>query len=145
MLCVDSYTQKHVDECRSRIAAQDSAYRSLIAAARKPAGTAKPALDAAIEAFEPQYFNNLVLALDSCFVHRTRALGKKDGNPLNEVWMLCSSIVNTNGKLCADKTAKYDPTRAVLKYRFGDEIKVNEADFVRLSEAFLAEVESKYL
>lgn len=50
-----------------------------------------------------------------------------------------------NNKMSADKTIKYDPVKSVLKYRAGDEIKLSEADFVRLSSAFLAEIESKYL
>jgi hypothetical protein len=87
----------------------------------------------------------MVLALDSYFVHRTRAIEKKDGNPLNEVRMLCNSMMNNNHMMCADKTIKFDPARSVLKYRVGDEIKLNEADFTLLSSAFFAEIERKYL
>jgi hypothetical protein len=87
----------------------------------------------------------MVLALDSYFVHRARAMEKKDGNPLNEVRMLCNSMMNNNNMMCADKTIKFDPTKSVLKYRIGAEIKLNEADFMLLSSAFFAEVESKYL
>jgi len=39
----------------------------------------------ASKSFELVYFNNLVVVLDSYFVHRTQGLEKKDGNPLNEV------------------------------------------------------------
>ena len=47
--------------------------------------------------------------------------------------------------MCADKTIKFDPAKSVLKYRVGDEIKLNEAEFIRLSSAFFAEFEGKYL
>ena len=87
----------------------------------------------------------MVLALDSYFVHRARAIEKKDGNPLNEVRMLCNSMMNNNKIMCADKTIKFAPAKSVLKYRVGDEIKLNEADFILLSSAFFAEIESKYL
>jgi hypothetical protein len=87
----------------------------------------------------------MVLALDSYFLHRARALEKKDGNLLNEVRILCNSMTNNNNRMCADKTIKFDPAKFVLKYRIGDEIKLKEADFVRLSSAFFAEIERKYL
>jgi hypothetical protein len=54
-------------------------------------------------------------------------------------------MMNNNDLMCADKTIKFDPAKSVLKYRVGDEIKLNEADFVRLAAAFFAEIESKYL
>ncbi|MDD5320091.1 MAG: hypothetical protein PHD43_05650 [Methylococcales bacterium] len=145
MLCVNNYTQKYIDECRSRVAAQVSAYQSLVATARNQAVAGRPLLDAAIEAFEPHFFNNMVLALECYFVHRARAIEKKDGNPLNEVRMLCNSMLNNHNRVCADKTIKFDPAKSVLKHRIGDEIKLNEADFIRLSSAFFTEIESKYL
>jgi hypothetical protein len=73
MLSVNNYTQKYIDECRSRVAAQVSAYKAVVATARNQAATDEPLLDAAIETFEPHFFNNMVLALDSYFFHRARA------------------------------------------------------------------------
>ncbi len=54
-------------------------------------------------------------------------------------------MMNDHNMMCADKTIKYDPTKSVLKSRVGDEIKLNEADYMRLSSAFFAEIESRYL
>jgi hypothetical protein len=85
----------------------------------------------------------MVLAMDSYFVQRMRAKEMKDGNPLNEVRLLCNSMMYNN-RMGADKTIKYDPARSVLKYRVGDEIRLKEADFILLSSAFFAEIESKY-
>jgi hypothetical protein len=145
MLCVNNYTQKYIDECRSRVAAQVSAYQALVATAKNKSATDNPLLDAAIKAFEPHFFNNMVLALECYLVHRARAIEKKNGNPLNEVRMLCNSMMNNHNMMCEDKTVRYDPAKSLLKYRFGDEIKLNEADFNLLASAFFAEIESKYL
>ncbi len=81
MLCVNNYTQKYIDECRSRIAEHVSAYQTLIAAARNHAGIGALSVNAAIEAFEPHFFSNLVLALESYFVHRARALEERWQSP----------------------------------------------------------------
>jgi hypothetical protein len=145
MLGVSKYTQKYIDECRSRVSEQVSAHQTLVAAARNQAATADPQLNNAIKAFGPHFFNVMVLALDSCFVHRLRVMEMKDGNPLNEVRLLCNSMMNNNNRMGADKTIKYDPAKSVLKYRVGNEIKLNEPDFILLSSAFFAEIESKYL
>jgi hypothetical protein len=140
MLCANNYTKEYVDDCRSKIAAQVSAYRALVAAAKPHAAT-----KAAIEAFEPHIFNNMVLVLEIHFVHRARGKEGKIGNPLNEVRMLSNSIMSNGGVMCADKTIKYDPAKSVLKLRIGDEVKLNEEGFVLLSAAFFAEIKSKYL
>ena len=94
--------------------------------------------------------------LDYFFVHRLSGIDGKDGNPLNEVKILYNSMLNNNNIMTADNVGKIaafaglhaiklDPTKSVLKYRAGDEIKLNEADFLLLSKAFFAEIESKYV
>ena len=141
MLSVNHYDQTFVDDCRARVDTQVSAYRELIAAARDAGG---PRVEAAITTFEPLFFNNMVLVLDDSFLHRSRIMEGKDGNPLNEVRILCTSLLNNGGVMAADKQIKMDPDTSVLKYAVGDEIALSEADFVRLAKGFFAEIEQKY-
>ena len=129
MLCMNTYPQDYIDGCRARIDADVAAFGRL----------ADPG------DFEPVFFNNLVVALEMAFCHRTRGVEKKDGNPLNEVRMLCVALMQTNGRLEADRTIKWRPETTVLGYQIGDEIRLTTADFSRLSKAFFAELESKYL
>jgi hypothetical protein len=51
----------------------------------------------------------MVLVLENYFEHRTRAKEKKDGNPLNEVRLLSTSMMTNNGRMAADKSIKLDP------------------------------------
>ena len=145
MLCVNNYTKKYIDETRSKVEFQISAYKKLVTTAGSQNGTNESLLKAAIESFKPVFFNNMVLVLETYFVHRSRTMEGKDGNPLNEVRILFNSMMNNNNKMCADKTIKFNPAKSVLKYQVGDEIKLNKAGFFQLSNAFFAEIESKYL
>ena len=84
--------------------------------------------------------------MDYYFVHRNRTLELNEGNPCNEVRMLCHSILNNNNKLIAPyKNTVYDPGKSVMKYKIGDEFKLNQADFLLLFRAFFAKIESEYL
>ncbi len=74
-----------------------------------------------------------------------RGMEGKDGNPLNEVRVMCNSIIHNNSIMSADNTIKLNPAKSVLKYKVGDEIKLNERDFLLISRAFFNEIESKYL
>lgn len=69
----------------------------------------------------------------------------KDGNPLNEVRMICNSILLNHGVMFADKTIKFNPAKSILKLQVGDEIKLTESDFVHLFAAFFAEIETKFV
>lgn len=143
MLAVTSYSQGYVDGCRRRMETQLAAYDEL-ASSLPATGAAKARAGKALESFEPLFFGNLVLALDECFVHRTRAIEGKDGNPLNEVRMLCTSILDGGGLLTADKTIKYRPETSVLKLGIGDDIALDAAQFRRLLDAFLSEIERRF-
>ena len=82
--------------------------------------------------------------MDNAFVHRLRVREGKDGNVLNETRLLTNSLLNNGGVMLLDKSIKYTPETAVLKYQPGDAIKLSEADFERLCAAFFAEIESKF-
>lgn len=90
------------------------------------------------------YFNNLVIALDSSFVHRSRTLEGKDGNPLNEVRLLVNVLVASDGVFTAEKAIKFKPEQSILGLAYGDEIAIREGDFERLAAAFFAEIEAKF-
>jgi hypothetical protein len=89
------------------------------------------------------------------FVHRLRVIEGKDGNPLNEVRVLCNSILLNGGKMQVEtlpewpmpggRSLKLPLEKSVLKLKVGDVVKLSEADFVRLSKAFFAALEEKYL
>jgi hypothetical protein len=117
MLCVNNYTQKYIDECRSKVEFQISAYKNLITTAGSKNVTNETKLNTAIESFEPVFFNNMVLVLENHFVHRSRTMEGKDGTPLNEVRILCNSMMNNNNKMCTDKTIKFNPAKSVLNTR----------------------------
>ena len=88
------------------------------------------------------------------FVRRLTGIEGKDGNLLNEVRVLCNSILLNQGKLQIDKlpgwpsfagaSIKLPPEKSVLKLRVGDDVELSEAEFLRLSKAFFAELERKY-
>ncbi|MFI5960504.1 hypothetical protein [Cryptosporangium sp. NPDC051539] len=132
MLAISKYPQEFVDMARRQIAAQVEAFRKL--------GSSE-----SVREFEPSYFNNLVLALEMHFVHRTRAVEKKDGNPMNEVRVLAMSLISNNGVLGEDRTIKLEAETSVLGYRVGDVIAIREDQFVALAKAFFDDLETKYV
>ena len=134
MLCINQYPKDYITACRDKMEAQLATYRKLI----------KTADAKSVDAFAPHFFNHLVLVLETNFVHRARAREGKDGNPLNEVRMLATSLLQHEGVLTMDKTIKYKPDESVLKLMPGTEIKLNEAAFEALSRAFFAEIEAKF-
>jgi hypothetical protein len=135
MLSVNKYPQDYIDACRARVKAQVSTYRKLIKTTKN---------DSAIASFVPVFFNNMAIILDSYFVHRARTMEGKDGNPLNEVRVICNSLMQNGGAMSADKAIRLNPAKSVLNYEVGDEIRLSETDFLRLAEAYFAEIESKY-
>jgi hypothetical protein len=141
MLGVSTYTQEYIDECRARVAAQVKTYQAVVSAGAK---VKSAPLGKALDALEPVFFNNMVLVLDSCFTHRLRGVEGKDGNPLNEVRVLCISMLENANVMQAEKTIKMNPATSVLGYEVGDPIRVSQADFARLADAYFAGIEAKF-
>lgn len=145
MLSRSSYDQEHVDDSRGRVAAQVAAFRALAAAAEPYVDDADGSLGAALTSFEPVFFNNMILVLDQFFVHRGRGIEGKDGNPLNEVRVLCNSIMHHDAVMAKDSQIRLDPAKSVLRLEPGDEIRVSESYFTALADAYFAEIEQRYV
>jgi hypothetical protein len=128
LLAVTEYSPDHVNRCRRRIEADGAAFSK-----SKANGAAETA-----------FVDNMVLSLDRYFVHRVRKNEGKDGNPLNEVRVLCDSLTDNDGVLVADKTIRLNPEKSILGLEVGDEIRLTEANLRRLADGFLAEIESRY-
>ena len=140
MLGVSTYDQDYIDQCRDRVAAQVSAYEALATAARNGAKGG-----AAIDAFEPLFFNNMVLVLDALFVHRLRTKEGKDGNPVNEVRVLSESLMQSDGVLALPKSIKLDPERTILHHAPGDAIALDAGAFQRLAKGYFEGIEERYV
>ena len=137
MLCMNSYTQDYIDECRASMEKQLAAYKKLLAAGRAKTRTG---FDSAVAVFEPLFFNNLVVDLDGFFVHRSRTIEGKDGNPLNEFRDHRYIALQNHGVMSTEKTnnktIKYSPEKSIVKLKIGDEIKLTEPAFVALFKPF---------
>jgi hypothetical protein len=139
MLGVSSYDQDYIDTCRDKVAAQVSAYQALATAARNGAKAG-----AEVDAFEPLFFNNMVLVLDALFMHRLRTKEGKDGNPANEVRVLSESLVQSHGVVTVPKSIKLDRERSILHHAPCDEIALSADDFSRLAAAYFAAIEERF-
>jgi hypothetical protein len=142
MLGRNSYTPEELDQATKAMAQQISAYKKL---ARAVEATGDADAKAALENFEPLFFNNMTLALDRFFVHRVRAVSGKDGNPLNEVELLTDSLLGNGVELRGNNVIKLVPAQSVLKLEVGDRIRLSAAQFEKLSKAFLAEINARFL
>ena len=141
MLGRKNFTQEEIDHSRAEVIQLLAAHEKLV----KAGAGADKKTSSAQEAFDALFFNSMVLVLDRPFVHRVRMVAGKDGNPVNEVEMLCDSLMNNNGILRDSTVIKLIPDRSVLKIRVGDRIRLNAEEFERLSMAFYAELEAKFL
>jgi hypothetical protein len=134
MLAQNTYSPEYVDDCRAMVERELAAYRKVADAKSK----------ATRNGFEPAFCNSMVLALDRCFVHRTRAQEGKDGNAMNEVRLLCSSILEHGGVFTGEKVIKWRPEASVLGLAEGDEIEIDADGIGRLASAFFAGIEEKF-
>jgi hypothetical protein len=143
MLGRKDYTREELDQATRTIKQQLAAYKKLVKAVNGAGDD--PQVTAALETFEPLLFNNMTLVLDRYFVHRLRMTTGKDGNPINEVELLADSLMNNRGKFRGNNVIKYEPEESVLKLEPGDPITIGAAQFERLSKAFLAALDEKFV
>lgn len=143
MLGRKNYTQEELDQARSAVDQQLAAYTTLVEAL--DAATQDSKVTSALDAFEPLFLNNLTLALDRYFVHRIRVVSGKDGNPLNEVELISDSLISNDGVMRGNNVIKLVPDQSVVKLEIGDRIRLSAAQFERLSTAFLAEIEARFV
>src|SRR5437773_12215566 len=90
MLGMKTYSQDYINACRARVEADLRAYRKQVG-------------EASSKEFEDRFFKDQVLLLDYMFVHRLSGIEGRDGNPLNEVRVLCNSTLLNKGKLQVDR------------------------------------------
>ena len=119
------------------------------------APTRKQAGKAPSREFEQRFFNDQVLILDNMFVHRLTGIEGKDGNPLNEVRVLCNSILLNQGKLPLTSSLVAELCRLGYQAPAGKSLLIKtqgrrggQADRSRLCAAlrgFFAEIERRYL
>ncbi|MGH6846487.1 MAG: hypothetical protein ACREC0_03320 [Methylocella sp.] len=142
MLGMKAYNKDYISRCRATIEENLRTYNAQVGKAGR-------------DQFEVCFFNSQVLLLDYMFVHRLSGIEGKDGNPLNEVRVLCNSILFNDGKLQVEKLPgwpnsavtglKLPSERSILKLKSGDNIQIKQVDFVRLASAFFTEIEKRYL
>ena len=143
MLGRKNYPQEEFDHGKVAIKKQFAAYKKLVG--EIASGTPEKKLQSALKDFEGMFFNNMTLVLDRYYVHGLRMVTGKDGNPLNEAEMICDSLLNNNGILRDSNVIKYIPDQSVVKLNVGDKIRITAEEFERLSAAFFAELERKFL
>jgi hypothetical protein len=136
MLPVNARMQEASDE----IAAQIQAYRDLVGAASKASGMSLTRIDAALVAFEPMFFNNLLIALDA----RLRLhFAQVCGGALAEVRLLADSLLANAGVLATNPAIPYDADASVLRLDPGERIALNADDVEALLGASLAAIQAQ--
>ena len=133
MLGRADYPIEFIMRCRKRAERQLKLYDALAKTDGKAA-----------EAFAPEFFNTMVLALDHYFMHRLRGKEGKDGNPLNEVRMLAASLHENDGVMTKDNTIKYDPAKSVTGIAVGEKILLDRKQFGALADGFFGEIADKF-
>ena len=102
MLSVKGYSKDYIDSCKGKVERDIEVFNLL---------------DRYSIEFERCYFNNMVLILETMFIHRMRGQEGKDGNPLNEVRMLANSLLTNQVKRVSYKTINITMIGLCLTFR----------------------------
>ena len=139
MLAVTRYDEVYVQLTAAKVEEQLAAWAALANAVK-----GNPAAETVLAAFAPGYFAGALLALDHHFMHRMRGAEGKDGNPLNEVRMLCDAIMENDGVLAENKTIKYRADKAIAGLEIGQKIVLDAETFERLAKAYIEEIGKRF-
>ncbi len=134
MLAQKTYPIAHIDAGRTAVNTHLVAYRAATAATPEAAG----------RIFEPLFCRGVVVLLDSWFMHRTRGVEGKDGNPANEVRMLAAAIVHNGGVLAADTTIRYQADTSVTGLDIGAAIDLTVDQVERLATAYFDTITDRF-
>jgi hypothetical protein len=134
MLAQKTYPTDHIDRCRTAMSERIAAYQAALENTKVPQRAA----------FEKLYCRDVVVLLDAWFMHRTRAVEGKDGNPANEVRMLAASIIHHDNVLVADPTIRYRASDSVTGLAIGDEINITMEQVGQLATAYLETIGERF-
>ncbi len=140
MLGRKTFSRSEIDRARTMITSQLEAYRELARAVRGDVGDEQPAL----AEFEHVFFNTLALALDRPFVHRVRAVTGTGLTPLNELELICDSLMTGDGTFRTGGVVKYAPESSLVGLEEGRHVLLTAEQFERLADAVFAELEAKF-
>jgi hypothetical protein len=131
-----SCTQDQVDSAPQAVEGRLASYRQVAAGCGDDTG---------LPDFEPVFLDGMVLALDRHFVHRLRMVTGKDGDPLNEVDLICESLMGNDGVLRGNNVIEYVTADPVTGLEIRDRVQLTAEQFERLATAFFAELERRFL
>ena len=117
MLGRKGYTREEFKNGQAAIKEQLAVYKRLAEAIASDKTDQK--LRSTLKDFEGVFFNNLTLVLNHYYVHRLRTVTGNDGNPLNEVELICDSLMKNNGILRGNNAIKYIPEQSIVKLKIG--------------------------
>ena len=141
MLGRKTFSRAEIDRARLMIGSQLEAYRELARAARgADGGDVQPAL----AEFEHIFFTTLVLALDRPFVHRVRMVTGTEATALNELELICDSLLSGDGVFRLGTVVKYAPETSIVGLEEGAHVRLTADQFERLADAVFAELDAKF-
>jgi hypothetical protein len=144
MVGTRDFDEDYIDACRSRVENQVAVFREVAHAARDHGDADISRLEGALVSLEYEYFNNMLLVLEGYVAHRLPGIPGDAGSAFDEVTTLARSLMENGGTLAADPQTTLDPSRSVLHLSPGDPIRLTLQDYVRLSDAFFREIESRF-
>ena len=134
MLARTSYDPSQIATCRTVFAEMLESWRRL--AARTGAAARAEA--------EVRVFNQMVVALDGWFVHRQRSLEGREGDALHEVRLLALGITTHRGIFPQEGATHWQAETSISGLAPGDAIRIGEALFTRLCDAFLEAMTARF-